>query len=61
MTRDNEVVIKIEPRQQSLLRAQSGKYKAAKMTISVVFDKWGVNNERWARTLQAYSDYLIRY
>ncbi len=61
MTRDNEVVINREPRQQSLLRVQSGKHKAAKMTISVVFDKWGVNNERWARTLQMYSDYLIRY
>ncbi len=47
--------------QQTSIIAKSGNLKAAKITISAVMSKWGVNNESWAKTLQLYSDYLIRY
>lgn len=57
----SRVMIKQEQQQQSTIIAKSGSLKAAKMTIPVVISKWGVNNEFWARTLQLYSDYLIRY
>lgn len=54
-------MMKQEQQQQTTRSAKSGSLKAAKMTIPVVISKWGVNNESWARTLQLYSDYLIRY
>ncbi|NQY27640.1 MAG: hypothetical protein HRT92_10775 [Piscirickettsiaceae bacterium] len=54
-------MIKQDRQQQAPISAKSGRLKAAKMTIPVAISKWGVNNENWARTLQLYSDYLIRY
>ena len=44
-----------------LSTVQSGNLKAARMFFSVAAGKLGSNNDRWWRTLQNFSDYLIRY
>lgn len=54
-------MIKREQQPKVTIIAKKGSLKAAKMTIPVVINKWDVDNESWARTLQLYSDYLIRY
>lgn len=60
-TRGRGDMLKQDEQQRAVFIAKSGSLKAAKMTIPLVISKWGVNNESWARTLQLYSDYLIRY
>ncbi|MDH5358596.1 MAG: hypothetical protein OEW63_08240 [Gammaproteobacteria bacterium] len=61
MTRDKLVVTRQERRQMPLALSQSGNVKAARMTISVATDRQSLHNDRWSKTLQMYSDYLIRY
>ncbi|RKZ89483.1 MAG: hypothetical protein DRQ39_00630 [Gammaproteobacteria bacterium] len=44
-----------------ILKFHSGNLKAARMFLSVAAVQQGGNNGCWERTLQNFSDYLIRY